>query len=260
MPARILVILCSLLFLPACVTGGGVYHKVLPGQTLYSISRSYAVDERYLARINGIDDPTQLKAGQQLYIPGATRRRSVPATVAARSLSEARPAPPREARSRSPVKAGGGSPVAVSPAPQPSSAAVVKRGRHDVPEVVRGKFIWPVQGKLLKRFGSKNHGALCKGLEISAVAGAPVVSAAAGKVIYSGDGINGFGNLIIVRHDDSFFTVYGFNQKNLVSSGAFVSKGQQIARAGIPPKGGGARLYFEIRYGKKPVDPIFYLP
>ncbi len=260
MPARILLIFFSLLFLPACVTGGGVYHKVLPGQTLYSISRSYAVDERYLARINGIDDPTQLKAGQQLYIPGATRRRNVPATVAAGSPSEARAVPPREAVSRTPVKTGEGSPAAVSPPPVPPSAVVVKGGRHAVPEVVRGKFIWPVQGKLLKRFGSNSHGALCKGLEISAVAGAPVVSAAAGKVIYSGDGINGFGNLIIVRHDDSFFTVYGFNQKNLVPSGAFVSKGQQIARAGIPPKGGGARLYFEIRYGKKPVDPIFYLP
>jgi lipoprotein NlpD len=87
-----------------------------------------------------------------------------------------------------------------------------------------------------------------------------VVSAAAGRVIYSGNGIRGYGNLIILKHDDSFYTIYGFNAKNLVESGSFVSKGEKIALAGSPPNGGSPRLYFEIRHGKTAVDPIFYLP
>jgi lipoprotein NlpD len=97
-------------------------------------------------------------------------------------------------------------------------------------------------------------------VEISAVSGTPVLSAAAGRVIYSGDGIRTYGNLIILRHDNDFFTVYGFNQKNIVDAGTFVSKGERIALSGAPPAGGKPRLYFEIRRGKEPVDPIFYLP
>ena len=255
MPARFLVVLLATILLTACSASGGVYHRVLPGQTLYSISRTYGIDERYLARINGINDPTQLQAGQQIYIPGADQKRRVPVTVAS---PEKRPDPtptriPKAVapatESRKPI------PKAAPEAPSPATRTV-----NGPPPISRGRFAWPLQGDLLKRFGSKSGGTLCKGLEIAATLGAPVRSAAAGKVIYSGDGISGYGNLIIVRHDNSFFTVYGYNQKNLVASGAFVSRGQQIARAGVPPKGGSPRLYFEIRYGKKPVDPTFYLP
>jgi len=256
MPARNIPLLLVFIFLlSACAASAGVYHKVLPGQTLYSISRSYAVDENYLARINGIDDPTRLKAGQQLYIPGADRQKRVPVTVSSPPAST--PAVPQ--RSTTIV-----SPTTAKPVKSTSRATASPKPEAEAPSRSvagqRGRFDWPLRGKVVRSFGSKIDGALCKGLEISAHAGEAVVSAAAGKVIYSGDGISGYGNLIIVRHDDSYFTVYGFNEKNLVSSGAFVSKGQQIARAGTPPKGGSSRLYFEIRSGKQPVDPIFYLP
>ncbi|MBE0502359.1 MAG: M23 family metallopeptidase [Desulfuromonadales bacterium] len=112
---------------------------------------------------------------------------------------------------------------------------------------------------MVKKFDSQSSVG-SKGIEITASSGTPVSSAAAGKVIYSGDGISGYGNLLIVRHDDSFFTVYGYNKKNLVQTGAFVSKGEKIALSGQPPAGGAPRVYFEIRYGKKPVNPLSYLP
>jgi len=262
MRARILVAILCYMLLNACTAAGGIYHKVLPGQTLYSISKTYAVDERYLARINGIDDPTQLKAGQQLYIPGAKQKRSVPVSVTAEPPPNAKANPSRDVANLSPPPTKENAPPGTIP-PVTKPPPVVAKAPNATPAGPahhKGQFVWPLRGKLLKSFGSKNNGALCKGLEISAAPGAAVVSAAAGKVIYSGDGISGYGNLIIIRHDDSFFTVYGFNRKNLVGSGAFVSKGQPIARAGVPPKGGSARLYFEIRYGKEPVDPIFYLP
>lgn len=262
MAVRFLLVLLAVMVVMACSSTGGIYHRVQPGQTLYSISRSYGVDERYLARINGINDPTLLQVGQQLYIPGAKHTRRVPVTV---PVAEGRQDVPPTARKSPPPQPKKAATVPTRPAP-PAQAAV-ERGQArpgktvtGPPPVGRGRFVWPLKGSLLKKFGSKSGGTLCKGLEISAALGAPVRSAAAGKVIYSGDGISGYGNLIIVRHDDSFFTVYGFNQKNLVTSGAFVSRGQQIARAGVPPKGGSPRLYFEIRYGKKPVDPTFYLP
>ena len=90
--------------------------------------------------------------------------------------------------------------------------------------------------------------------------GSEVTAAAAGKVIYSGDGVNGYGYLIILQHEDDLFTVYGFNQKNLVRQGDYVSKGERIALSGIPPSGGKARLHFEVRKGKQAVNPILYLP
>jgi lipoprotein NlpD len=258
MTVRILVILFLLLLPSACSSPRGVYHTVHEGQTLYRIGRVYEVDERYLARINRIDDPTQLRVGTRLYIPGATRLREVPSATAKAITA---PSAPR-ARSSLPPAA----PKAKAPAAQqrPSSAptpAVPPRSpaASKPAAAVAGKFAWPLKGNLLKGFGG-NGSSPIKGLEIAANRGTPIHSAAAGRVIYSGDGIRSYGNLIILKHDDDFFTVYGFNDKNIVEVGSFVSKGERIALSGVPPAGGKPRLYFEIRRGKEPVDPIFYLP
>ncbi|NIP49282.1 MAG: M23 family metallopeptidase, partial [Gammaproteobacteria bacterium] len=87
-----------------------------------------------------------------------------------------------------------------------------------------------------------------------------VKAAASGKVIYSGNAIPGYGNLIILEHSNNFFSVYGFNDKNLVKMDDFVGQGDRIALSGLPPNGQSARLYFEIRKGKTAVNPILYLP
>jgi lipoprotein NlpD len=250
MTVRIFVLL--LLLLPgACSSPRGVYHTVHEGQTLYRIGKTYGVDERYLARINRIDDPSQLRVGTRIYIPGADQVREVP--VLARPAPPASPAapvpkPPATVKKAPPVP-----PAGNKPRPTPGPAA-------DKPAtVVKGKFRWPLKGPLLKGFADAG-GSPIKGVEIAAAPGTPVLSAAAGRVIYSGDGIRTYGNLIILRHDNDFFTVYGFNQKNIVDAGTFVSKGERIALSGAPPAGGKPRLYFEIRRGKEPVNPIFYLP
>lgn len=252
MTVRILVILFLLLLPSACASPRGVYHTVHEGQTLYRIGRVYEIDERYLARINRIDDPTQLRVGTRLYIPGATRLREVPSATAKAPPAPRTSLPPAAPKAKA------------SAAPRPSSApapAVPKRSpaAGKPAAAVAGKFAWPLQGNLLKGFGG-NGSAPIKGLEIAANRGTPIHSAAAGRVIYSGDGIRSYGNLIILKHDDDFFTVYGFNDKNIVEVGSFVSKGERIALSGVPPAGGKPRLYFEIRRGKEPVDPIFYLP
>jgi lipoprotein NlpD len=250
---RLIIFVFLVIGLVACAATrqSGVYHTVKKGQTLYTISRIYEVDEHYLARINGIPDPTQLQVGERVYIPGAKYVKSVPVTV--------RPTPTKKWVKPKPTV------VASKPKPKQTKKPTVvkkktvskpKKTYSKTPVASKGRFIWPVKGQILKKFGSGTS----KGLEISANKGTSVASAAAGKVIYSGSGITGYGNLVIVRHDDSFFTVYGYNQKNLVSAGAFVSKGEKIALSGKPPSGGKYRVYFEIRYGKKPVNPLAYLP
>ena len=248
MKTRLYIALLLIFILSACAAkhSRGVYHTVKKGQTLYTISRVYEVDETYLARINGIADPTQLRSGEKIYIPGATQLKPVPITV----KPEPQPEPPKPKIVTAQKKpAAISKPAVKKPAPKPSKT-------YKTPPASKGRFIWPVKGKVVKKFGSGNS----KGLEIAISDGTPVSSAAAGKVIYSGSGITGYGNLVIVRHDDSFFTVYGYNKRNLVEAGAFVSKGEKIAYSGKPPSGGTNRVYFEIRYGKKPVNPITYLP
>ena len=240
-----IIALCSL-FLWSCVSSSGVYHTVRDGQTLYRISRVYGVNEQYLARINGIGDPSQLRVGQRLYIPGASRVRYVPSADSSPAPPPA--PPPRPVKKAPPVRRIAPPPNRPSP-PTPSGPA---------PKVA-GLFGWPLRGKVVDEFGRKTS-AIGKGIEILATTGTAVKSAAAGRVIYSGNGIRSYGNLIIVKHDNSFFTVYGFNRKNLVKVGSFVSKGDRIALVGTPPGGGSGRLYFEIRYGKDAVNPIFYLP
>jgi len=264
MPRIPAIALLMLLLLTAACAGprsSGVYHTVVKGQTLYTISRVYNVDERYLARINGISDPTLLQVGDRIFVPGARQAVSVPVTVHPDIVNPA-PTKSTPARILAPPA------PALQPKPTPKSTPTVT-----VPQVrpapappksspsttlAKGKLIWPVRGKLVKKFESRTGGS--KGLEIAVAADTSIASAAAGKVIYSGDGITGYGNLIIIRHDDALFTVYGYNRKNLVAVGAFVSKGEKIALAGAPPSGGIPRVYFEIRQGKKPVDPLFYLP
>ncbi len=242
-------VLLSLMLACGVAQRKGVYHTVVKGQTLYTISRVYEVDDSYLARINGISDPTQLQSGEQIYIPGATETRPVPITV--------KPAPePERPRPVAPTVRNEPAPV-VKPAPLQPAPSIAKPAPTTVSQPKgKGRFIWPVKGTIVKNFGSGSS----KGLEIAVNNGTPVASAAAGKVIYSGSGITGYGNLVIVRHDDSFFTVYGYNQRNIVEAGAFVSKGEKIAYSGQPPSGGKNRIYFEIRYGKKPVNPLTYLP
>lgn len=256
MTVRILFLLLALLLSGGCSSSRGVYHTVHEGQTLYRIGKVYGVDERYLARINRIEDPSQLRVGSRIYIPGADRVKDVPVLIRPeKSAPSAPPAPssPAVVRKAPPAPAPSGPEKAKAPAVSKPKAAGATT------ETVRGRFDWPLKGPLLKKFGSAGESPV-KGLEISASPGTPIRSAAAGRVIYSGDGIRTYGNLIILKHDNDYFTVYGFNQKNIVDVGTFVSKGERIALSGTPPAGGKPRLYFEIRRGKEAVDPIFYLP
>lgn len=252
-------LLLAVLFIlvAACAAPKGVYHTVRRGQTLYRIGQVYRVEVNQLARINRLTDRSQLEVGQRIFIPGASSIKYVPATVVARSKKSVtlptrkpqKPAISQKARPSETKKPRKKVPASVSRPVKPTSKALV----------AQGNFVWPFRGTVISKFGERG-GHTNKGIEISTRAGSAIVASAAGKVTYSGDGIKGFGNLIILKHDDSYFTVYGFNQANLVKSGNFVSQGQKIALAGRPPTGGKSRLHFEIRRGKEAVNPVPLLP
>jgi len=242
----LLILSCSLLLMAGCASTG-IYHTVQPGQTLYRIAKTYGIEEDRLARINGIRDPTQLKASQRLFIPGATHMLRVPATSSPAVRAPVRPSPAPSVAQRKPAPAAK-QPTVSSPAPATAGAR---------PE--KGLFIWPARGKLLSKFGTQGQ-KVYKGIEIGVAKGTAVLAAASGKVIYSGNAITGYGNLIILEHSDSFFSVYGYNQENLVKMDDYVGQGDKIALSGLPPSGQSARLHFEIRRGKSAVNPILYLP
>jgi murein DD-endopeptidase MepM/ murein hydrolase activator NlpD len=248
--AGLLVLLCSPC---SCALSKGVYHTVRPGQTLYSIGKVYQVDVDVLARVNHLRDRSSISAGQRLFIPGATRIKYVPPTVRTQVASRRQATDRRPASRTSTASAG-----TTRSSGRTAGSAAAKTGSA-VAVASKDRFSWPVKGSVLKKFGDAN-GTAGKGMEIAVPSGSAVRAAAAGKVIYSGDGIKGYGNLIILKHDESFFTVYGFNRQNLVGTGGFVSKGEKIALSGTPPGGGRPRLHFEIRRGKDAVNPLHYLP
>ena len=231
----------------------GVYHVVEPGQTFYRIAKTYGVEEAHLARVNNISNPGRIEVGQRLYIPGARVPLIVPSQPPGKErASSAAPATP----GRTGKKAS-----SAAPSTQPAPAAQAKPTDDSVipgPPPVLGTFVWPVRGKLITEFGTI-AGKSSKGVEIAVPHGTPVVAAAAGKVIYSNN-MRGYGNLIILEHADNYFTVYGYNAKNLVAVNSFVDRGERIALSGTQANGKSPRLHFEIRKGKTAVNPIFYLP
>ncbi len=253
-----LFMIFSFLLLVSACAPTGIYHTVKPGQTLYRIAMTYDVDEATLARVNNIKDPRQLKVNQRVYIPGVSQLRNVPATASASkptSVSTSTPVQRSSSTASSSAANKKTAPVAQRPATTKKSPASVNANSKPV----KGLFDWPAKGKILNKFGSQGQ-KVYKGIEIGIPKGTKVLAAASGKVIYSGNSIPGFGNLVILEHSDSFFSVYGYNQQNLVKMDDFVGQGDKIALSGVPPNGQSARLHFEIRKGKSAVNPILYLP
>ena len=225
---------------------------VLPGQTMYRISKTYGVPVEDIARRNSIRDISQIKAGDSLWIPGVEHRKTV--SISPTSVT------PRPAPTKSKVSAARttSTPVKNSPPAKPKPVAKVTlstKTRSPINRANREAFDWPVKGQIVKGFraGNKN------GIEIAVPAGTTVYSSAAGQVIYSSDDISGYGSLIIIKHSNEVYTVYGYNKKSLVQAGGFVGRKEKIAISGVPPGGQQGRLHFEVREGKTDVDPMLYL-
>ncbi len=210
---------------------GGTY-EVVRGDTLYSIAFRFGLDHRDLASWNNITSPF-------IIYPGQTLRLSRPAGgTVARAPSPGRPSPPASGGNRNRQQ---------TPAPSRSSNAATSPP---------SSWEWPVRGEVIKRFTRDDDGK--QGINIAGREGDSVKAAAAGRVVYSGSGLVGYGNLIIIKHDGDYLTAYGYNSQLLVREGEDVQRGQSIARMGN--NGGRPMLHFELRRDGTPVDPMQYLP
>ncbi len=244
----LLLLMLALLMLAGCgelrppaKKNYAVYHTVRPGDTLYSIAWRYGYDYREVAGWNRINPPYRIYVGQRVLVVPTSRG----ARVEERSIGTApaaRPAAPAAAPVPAPAKKTTQSVPLEKPSARPHQSPV--------------RWQWPTSGNLKRGF---NNAASKKGIAIAGRPGQPVYAAAGGDVVYSGSGLVGYGNLVIIKHDDVFLSAYGHNRRLLVKEGTKVKPGQMIAEMGETAKDG-ALLHFEIRQEGKPVDPVRYLP
>ncbi len=228
------------------------HYRVRKGDTLYSIAFRYGKDFSALARANGIDADYRIYPGQLLRLveaPPAVKRPSpvAPATRATR---------PTAVASSSTAPAPAASVPRSTAVTRQSSSTSSNSGNsaEDTSPLVWG---WPVQGRVLQGFSAK--GKVNKGINIAARKGESVRAAARGSVVYAGSGLLGYGNLIIINHNQQYLSAYAHNSKIFVKEHDRVKKGEKIAEAG---NSGTTRsmLHFEIRKDGKPVNPLRYLP
>jgi len=224
-------------------------YRVQPGDTLFSIAAAFGADVKDLARWNGLEDPSRIRVGQIL--------RVVPPNSETAAVLPVTPTSPATTR---PLEGSAASPAVGAPAPA-AEAATTPGPVASIPETrppaaaSGGDWIWPVNGRVIDKFDEKRN----KGIGIAGKEGDPVVASADGQVVYSGSGLRGYGNLVILKHSDDFISAYAHNRQILVKQGQVVKRGQRIAEVGrsdaTEPK-----LHFEIRRQGKPVDPLAYLP
>jgi lipoprotein NlpD len=222
------------------------YYAVRPGDTIRRIGTETNQNWRDIVKWNNLDNPDVIEVGQVL--------RVIPpvGTGVAEVAAASRPGAPTSA---GPI-AGASAPVVASvpatkPATPPISTAppAAASGDEDV------GWIWPAQGPLIAGFDEAKN----KGLDIGGKAGDPVLAAADGRVVYAGAGLRGYGNLIILKHNNTYLTAYAHNRTLLVKEDQSVQKGQKIAEMGNSDADR-VKLHFEIRRQGKPVDPARYLP
>ena len=204
------------------------YYSVRPGDTLTKISLDHGQAWRDIARWNGLDNPNLIEVDQVLRV-----------TPPVQEASAARPTPP----AKPPVSSPGSMP--------PNNVASTPNVSADENLV----FAWPHPGQVLANFDEAKN----KGLDFGGKAGDPVLAAADGKVVYAGSGLRGYGNLVILKHNNTYLSAYAHNQTLLVKEDQAVQKGQRIAEMGSSDADR-VKLHFEIRKQGKPVDPAKLLP
>ncbi|KIU47504.1 MULTISPECIES: peptidoglycan DD-metalloendopeptidase family protein [Pseudomonas] len=233
---------------PVVTTG---QYVVRPGDTLFSIAFRYGWDYKELAARNGIPAPYTIRPGQAIRFGSGTATSSGSRVVTSTSPSSKttvtrRPAgTPAPAKTTSPGGTSAPPVVATTPVQVPAS------------ERSAGGWAWPANGVLIGKFAS--NGSLNKGIDIAGDLGQPVFAASDGSVVYAGSGLRGYGELVIIKHSDTYVSAYGHNRRLLVREGQQVKVGQTIAEMGSTGTDR-VKLHFEIRRQGKPVDPLQFLP
>ncbi len=228
------------------------YYTVRPGDTLIRIGLEHGQNWRDLVRWNTLPNPNALEVGQVLRISPP-----VPVAVAAAPAASGVVVRPVPAGSAVPVTPASGGAAPAASAPVPATAAAGSPAA--APSVAAAEdelgWIWPVPGNVLAGYDESKN----KGIDLNGRAGESVLASADGRVVYAGSGLRGYGNLIILKHNNVFLSAYAHNQVLLVKEDQTVAKGQKIAEMGSTDSDR-VKLHFEIRRQGKPVDPMKYLP
>jgi lipoprotein YgeR len=223
---RRLVCASLIAVLAACGTGPVApgFYRVERGDTVSKIARENRTSVANIKRWNGLTNPDAIEVGQVLRIAPPAGSASAAGSSASNAAGSAKS--DTSAQALSPNKAGPGVTL-----------------------------VWPAQGNVIRSFDGKDS----KGIDIANAAGTPVVAATDGKVVYAGNGLRGYGNMLIVKHDDDYLTAYAHNRVLLVKEGQTVQQGQQIAEMGDTDSNR-TMLHFEVRYMGRSTDPARYLP
>lgn len=253
--------------------------KVQKGDTLYSIAKRYDMSISELIELNGIDSPNQLYIGQVLKTTSANsyvvKRGDTLASIARRYNTTYQQLA-KQNNLQAPYHLNVGQKLTINAqnsnvaaaAPKKTTqastnkkvAATAAQQSTPISSKRSSKFVWPVSGKIISSFGATGKGRKNDGINISAPVGTAVKAGDKGTVAYAGNGLKGFGNLILIKHTDGYITAYAHTDKMLVKKGQTVARGEKIATVG---KTGGVttpQLHFEVRAGKKAVNPKNYLP
>ena len=228
-PLRLLMCLVLGLALSGCAGNSsegsysGSVYTVKRGDTLSRISRMTGTSVRDLARMNGISPPYTIEVGQKLKVSGASSSSTKKSTASKTAKV-----------------------VPSSAVPQSSWPPVGPRCWR-----------WPASGKVVMTYSTSEGGN--KGIDIAGSRGQPVYAAGAGKVVYVGNQLRGYGNLVMIKHNEDYITAYAHNDKLMVNNGQSVKIGQQIATMGSSDADS-VRLHFQIRYRATAIDPLRYLP
>ncbi|MDO7900114.1 peptidoglycan DD-metalloendopeptidase family protein [Pseudomonas citrulli] len=228
---------------PTVTTGQYVVRR---GDTLFSIAFRYGWDYKALAARNNIPAPYTIHPGQTIRFDG--RSGSTPTAVVTQSGSTA-----SSSSKTTVIRRPAGSETAAVPsvASKPAPAPMPPAGPAPT------GWGWPSNGVLIGKFSS--NGSLNKGIDIAGDLGQPVLAASDGTVVYAGSGLRGYGELVIIKHSDTYVSAYGHNRRLLVREGQQVKVGQTIAEMGSTGTDR-VKLHFEIRRQGKPVDPLQFLP
>ena len=228
----IVMLLCAGLLLAGCSSNqssdSGSVYTVKRGDTLYRISRTTGTSVKELARLNGISPPYTIEVGQKLKLGGGAKRSGSSRATTAKSSTK-------------------------TAAVRPSSSVP----QSSWPPLGQRCWRWPASGKVILPYSTAEGGN--KGIDISAARGTPIYAAGAGKVVYVGNQLRGYGNLIMIKHNEDYITAYAHNDTLLVNNGQSVKAGQKIATMGSTDADS-VRLHFQIRYRATAIDPLRYLP
>ena len=206
-------------------------HVVKRGDTLYSISRKYRTDIFTVSRFNNLQNVNQIYTNQKLIIPDHLKKKKVASNF----------------KKKEPKKV------------KKIIAKKIDKKKKTYKQNFNENFIWPVKGKIISKYGSNDPGFFNDGINIESVSGKDVKASSGGEIVYSGNEIPGYGNLILIKHSKNWITAYAHLQEIYKKKGTLVKKGESIGAIGNSGNVKIPQLHFEIRKGKEAVDPLKYL-